>query len=307
MMPDDTDFDVTASDISDRVIVIRDPQLVLTIEKWLVRLTADENRSRNELDYLKLLQYMVVNKRIGPPFHQNPPTGPLLPLSRFLLYSQQLACDGPPVWCRNRTKCCRLVSKSGDRTELRPEHEQADDENDFEEQNVKGGAASDIAKYNCKSGNQKDFEKINAPVLSIDDETKTHCKNEIAVSDEKSMCPANDHGDAILMYKRDGLHLAGGGGGECGPCSGGAHTSKPKINPNKLCDPCLDLMGRHLKKPQPKPIDMAYRDLLGDCAFPVFTETEQKTVNPRLLLVLKSVNDQTTLQDFYFQVPTCIN
>jgi len=95
--------------------------------------------------------------------------------------------------------------------------------------------------------------------------------------------------------KRDG-HLAGGGGGEC---SGAASKKNPFA---KLCDPCLDNFGRHLLKKQPGPLDAAYRDLLGDCALPVLTEAEQKTVCPEMLQILENVDDTTTLQDFYFQV-----
>jgi len=101
-----------------------------------------------------------------------------------------------------------------------------------------------------------------------------------------------------VQEKRDG-HLAGGGGGECH----GGEKSTPKKNPfAKLCDPCLDNFGKHLLKKHPGPMDAAYRDLLGDCARPVLTEAEQKTVCPELLQILENVNDNTTLQDFYFQV-----
>ncbi|VVC43938.1 Domain of unknown function DUF4485 [Cinara cedri] len=303
-IPDDNDFDVAATDISDRVIVIRDRKVVLTIEKWLSRLTTDENRGHNELDYLKLLQNMMANKRIGPPFHQNPPAGPLLPLGNYLLHSQQSVCEGPPAWCRNRAKCCRLISKNNGIIESQPTQQVDSEDNDDEDDEEQ--IAQDM---NCKiirKSNKNDFENVNrgcGAVLSTNDENKSYCKSEIAVTDENSKFSANDNGEVQLKHtERDGLHLAGGGGAECGPCSGGARASKKKIEPGKVCDPCLDSMGRHLKPPQPSPLDVAYRELLGDCALPVLTEAEQKSVNPGLLSVLKSVNDQITLQDFYFQV-----
>lgn len=82
-MSNDIDFDEAAADINEQVVVVRDPHVVATIEKWLTKLTA-ENRGINELHYLKLLQYMMVNKRIGRPFVRAPPEGPLLPLSSYL-------------------------------------------------------------------------------------------------------------------------------------------------------------------------------------------------------------------------------
>lgn len=293
------DFEAAANDISERVVVIRDQQLVLRIGKWLTRLTAGENRDQNDFEYLKLLQYMVVNRRIGPPFHQNPPAGPLLPLSRYLLYSQQPACDGPPpVWCRNREKCCRIINKSGGgSTESGSAYEGADGENDT--------AVCNVTKNDDDTNGRQTSDIENGAlcgtVLSANEENKVHGRNE---EKSNSKCSAKDYEDASLpKRKRDELHLAGGGGGECGPCSAGARRA-PQTKPvsGKVCDPCLDSMGRHLKKPRPKPIDVAYRDLLGDCAFPVLTEIEQKSTNPGLLLVLNAVSDQTTLQDFYFQV-----
>lgn len=117
-----------------------------------------------------------------------------------------------------------------------------------------------------------------------------------------------DPAAAMALAKRDG-HLAGGGGGECSSCwgtksggSGRKSTAGAKNPFAKLCNPCLDGLGRHVRKPQPGPLGEAYRDLLGDCALPVFTDSERKSVSPELLRILESVNDATTLQDFYFQV-----
>lgn len=82
-MFNEADFDEAAADIGERVTVVRDPEVVATVEKWLIKLTA-EDRGVNELHYLKLLQYMLADKRIGRPFVRAPPDGPLLPISKYL-------------------------------------------------------------------------------------------------------------------------------------------------------------------------------------------------------------------------------
>lgn len=123
----------------------------------------------------------------------------------------------------------------------------------------------------------------------------------------------NDPAATTVLAKRNGhLVAGGGGGGECPSCWGankgpgnGRKSGTTGVKPNpfaKLCNPCLDGLGRHLRKAEPRPLDEVYRELLGDCALPVFTENERKSVGPELLRALESVNDATTLQDFYFQV-----
>ncbi|XP_050443998.1 uncharacterized protein LOC126847657 [Adelges cooleyi] len=91
-MSNDLDFDVMVSEISERVATIREPQVVVTIEKWVNKLVA-EPRGPNELNYLKLLNRMMNNKRVGPPFLRPPPAGPLFPLSRYI---NPRPCDGRP-------------------------------------------------------------------------------------------------------------------------------------------------------------------------------------------------------------------
>lgn len=152
---------------------------------------------------------------------------------------------------------------------------------------------------------------------AVDNEDDSRCHEEDSVvsvssidfdftTDSKDVI--GDPAAAMVLTKRDG-HLAGGGGGECSSCwgtkSGGSErksTTSAKNPFAKLCNPCLDDLGRHVRKPQLGPLSEAYHELLRDCALPVFTDSERKSANPELLRILESVNDATTLQDFYFQV-----
>ncbi|CAI6373900.1 unnamed protein product [Macrosiphum euphorbiae] len=269
-MYNDMDFDVAANDISEQVVVIRDPELAMTIEKWVLKLTA-ENRGANELKYLQLLQFMMARGRINGPFVRDPPPGPLVPLSRYV---NPPPCSGHGrdsggVECWQTSNCSRAVQTRCDDMDGDYEDE------DFEEQ-VDNDANNDKTTVNVD---------VVGDLHSNGGELQSPRLEDIGQDDG-------------VQAKRDG-HLAGGGGGECrGPAS--------KKNPfTKLCDPCLDNFGRHLLKKQPGPLDAAYRDLLGDCALPVLTEAEQKTVCPEMLQILENVDDTTTLQDFYFQVALC--
>ncbi|XP_060863393.1 uncharacterized protein LOC132939963 [Metopolophium dirhodum] len=269
-MYNDMDFDVAANDISEQVVVIRDPELAMTIEKWVLKLTA-ENRGANELKYLQLLQYMMARGRINGPFVRDPPPGPLVPLSRYV---NPPPCSGHGrdsggVECWQTSNCSRAA-------QTRCEDMDGDyEDEDFEEQ-VDNDANNDETTVNGD---------VVGDLHSNGGELQSPRLEDIGQDDG-------------VQAKRDG-HLAGGGGGEC-------RGAASKKNPfTKLCDPCLDNFGRHLLKKQPGPLDAAYRDLLGDCALPVLTEAEQKTVCPELLQILENVDDTTTLQDFYFQVALC--
>lgn len=309
-MFNDLDFEVTTNIISEKVVVIRDPQLVLIIEKWVNKLTNSEHRGTNELNYLKLLQYMMVNKQIGPPFTRAPPAGQLYPLSRYL---------NPPPCNRRWTTTAATTTRNRGRSTTNSWHmvtcsrsAQTDEEEDndvdyeYEEQTDE--------KYFYKSGRNEDVKSSDittaATTTGNDDDknnggesTGDEVQQPIVADDNKAESRTED------VEKRD-EHLKAGGGKEYSVCSrskGPSHQNWRKVaneNANaivKLCNPCLD---GYLKKfrPAPEPIDEAYADLLGDCTLPTLTKAEQKTVGPELSRVLENVNDDTTLQEFYFQV-----
>jgi len=262
------DFDVAVNDISNQIVGIRDPELALTIEKWVLKLTA-ENRGANELKYLQLLQYMMAQGRINGPFAKDPPPGPLVSLSRYVNPCSGHGRNSGGVECWQTSNCSRAAQTKYEDGEDDFEYgEDFEDQLDNEETTVNLDDRDDVGdSHNADGGELPRSEKI-------------------GVEDG-------------VQEKRDG-HLAGGGGGEC---RGGGERSAPKKNPfAKLCNPCLDNFGQHLLKKRPGPMDAAYRELLGDCALPVITESEQKTVGPELLQVLENVDDSTTLQEFYFQV-----
>lgn len=283
-MSNDFQFDMAAKDIMDQVVVIRDPQLVITIERWMTKLTT-EDRGPNELNYMKLLQYMMINRKIGSPFVREPPAGKLMPLSRYLNPS---LCNSPRVRSARNSWRSTKYSRSSQTSEF------ADEELESE------GEYDDIPPNNS---DEHSFAVASSSDTNTE-ETNVRSGNAVA-ADVKNESENNGDGGSNSVDKRDG-HLAGGG--EC--CESrnrakvGDRTVKNCLNANpysKLCNICLDGLGQHLRK-QPEPMDVDYRDLLGDCAIPTLTEVESKTVSPELLRVLKNVNDTTTLQDFYFQV-----
>lgn len=77
----DLDFNMTAAGICNLMTETQDIRLVLTAEKWLVRLLAD-GHGVNEYHYLKLLQCMMIYGQVKRPFLKPPPEGPLPPFSR---------------------------------------------------------------------------------------------------------------------------------------------------------------------------------------------------------------------------------
>jgi len=279
-MYNDMDFDVAANDISEQVVVIRDPELAMTIEKWVLKLTA-ENRGVNELKYLQLLQYMMARGRINGPFVRDPPPGPLVPLSRYV---NPPPCSGRGrgsgsggVECWQTSNCSRAAQTRCD-----------DVDGDYEDEDFEEQADNDANNYETTLNSDRSVRDDRDVVRDLRSN-----------GGELQLPRLENFGqDDGVQAKRDG-HLAGGGGGECR----GGEKSASKKNPfAKLCDPCLDNFGRHLLKKHPGPMDAAYRDLLGDCALPVLTDAEQKTICPELLQILENVDETTTLQDFYFQV-----
>lgn len=293
-MADDIDFDMAASDIMEQTAAINDVQLVLNIEKWVSKLITG-HRGPNEFNYLRLLQLMVNNRMIGQPFIRVPPQGYLLPLSRYI---NAKPCDNMPT--RFRPDRCNVddrwqmtVANRTVQTEFY-EEKKADEEREGEELQQKDGDGAD---------------NVNNNNVGVDTET-ADVKAEVPdVKPEDAENGDAARGEETKQIVRDG-HLASGGG-EYKGCFGGVHKSgghQSNVQARRLfevCDPCLDHMGQHLKKPIPRPMGHDYRGLLGDdCACPVFSESERNTVDPELLRVLQNVNESTTLQDFYFQVCT---
>lgn len=103
--------------------------------------------------------------------------------------------------------------------------------------------------------------------------------------------------------ERDG-HLAGGGKGKV--CCGASAVSDGKRTvaaaPRDVSDPCLDDWALHLRKRRPRPIDAEYAHLLVDCPLPEPSDAERDAADPQLLRVVRGVDDETTLQEFYFKV-----
>lgn len=272
-MADDIDFDMFASDIMEQTTAIRDVQLVLTVEKWVLKLTAGY-RGPNELNYLRLLQLMVNNRRIGPPFVRAPPQGFLLPLSRYINPQQ---CDRTPP--RVRPDRCNNTKDDGPwRVTLASKYVQTAG---FEEQYYEDEA--ERLQQDIDPKNDGDDKTVTSRQTTQTDD-KTDDKTD--VTDVKAK-EADDKTKGS-EDERDG-HLAGGGGEHWYNVQGNQLV--------KLCNPCLEKMGRHLKKPITGPMGR-------DCAHSVLSEYELKSVDPELLHVVQNINDYTTLNDFYFQVCT---
>lgn len=286
-MFNDIDFDVAAKKIMDQVTMIRDPELVITIERWMTRLTSDE-RGPNELNYLKLLQYMMVKRRIGPPFVRQPPAqGPLMPLSKYL---NPLPYNGTrdQVESRSWQKIIKY-SKAAQTRDFVEEEEEEEEESDSESDD---GELNEYPSYISED----DYAMVAAtPVATTSSPTVTNI-GEIAGAAFDARNVGEDDGGGV--DERDG-HLAGGG--ECGEHRATGAAAACGSNKNsviKLCNPCLDRIGRHLRK-QPEPLDAAYADLLGDCSLPAFTEAKAKAISPELLRTLTNMNDNTSLQDLF--------
>jgi hypothetical protein len=214
-MYNDMDFDVAVNDISNQMVVIHDPELALTIEKWVLKLTA-ENRGANELKYLQLLQYMMAQGRINGPFAKDPPPGPLVSLSRYVnpCSGHGRNSGGPECW--QTSNCSR-----GAQTRYE------EDDGDYEYEDIENQMNNDETAVDYDAvGDSQDND------------------GELQVPRSEDIGPD----DGGVQAKRDG-HLAGGGGGEC---RSGGEKSAPKKNPfAKLCNPCLDNFGQHLLKKRP--------------------------------------------------------
>lgn len=308
-MIDDIDFDMIASDIIEQTTVISDLQLLLTIEQWVSKLTTG-HRGPNEFNYLRMLQLMIENRRIGPPFVRTPPQGHLLPLSRYLSRNSTLRCSRiPPLARPNR--CGGIVDNRWQLTVASRAVQTVDDvEEYYGDEDVglyENVDDTDTENNNEDDGDDSDVNSGKAVEANVKTEG-TDVITKIAVDKTKSLEGSGVVDGAVTeQIKREG-HLAGG---ECkayseGGCKDGEHQSNVQTNRlAKLCDLCLDNMGQHLKKPIPGPIGHDYMELLGeDCAYPVLSESERKSVGPELLHVLQNVNESTSIQDFYSQVCT---
>lgn len=329
-MYNDIDFYEAAADIAEQVVTISDPQLAITVEKWLTKLTS-ANSGSNELNYLKLLRIMVTNRRICRPFLNAPPGGPLMSLSRYI----------NPSPCDDR---CTATGKSrivgSWRTISCSRAAQTDNAGvgeyaDGEVENAGGWIDDDTDNKDTKDNrdtkddDKKDTTNGEKNHSDVDREKpkKNHTAqgNDVTVADgprassnsensdrkrKKENAKQNDVVKAEDPAKADkGLHLAAGGGEESDPCwalDDGLSDDDDGDEINVLkraCNPCVDCLGQHLKKYRPKSTDEANGDLLeDDCAVPALTQVELMSVDPELARVLKDVNNTTTLQEFYYQV-----
>lgn len=282
-MSDDIEFDEAAKDIIDHTTMICDPQLVINIDRWMSKLMSDD-RGPNELNYIKLLQYMMINRRIGLPFVRPPPRGRLLPLSKYLNPPMCKGTRSQEVGSWRTTTKHSKAAQTSDYVE-----EEAIESEDF------GGEDELNEKHpNSPLNDDDDYE------LADDDAPLATDENNYAQAETAVAKTGEDAGGAD---NRDG-HLAGGGERKTSHRKATGASKLCSLNKNpfvKLCNPCLDGLGLHLRK-KPEPMDADYKELLGDCAVPTLTEAEAKTVSPELCRVLNNVNDATTLQEFYFQV-----
>lgn len=251
-MYNDIEFYEAATDIAEQVVTISDPQLAITVEKWLTKLTS-ANSGSNELNYLKLLRIMVTNRRICRPFLIKPPGGPLMSLSRYI----------NPSPCSDR---CRNVGKSrivgGWRLISCSRAAQTEVTIDAgEEKNSNGEDEKTDGKVEKTDGaDERDIDKENNTAQSKSDKNKKN-KN----IKQNSIVKAEDS-----MHTEKTLHLAAGGGKEYVPCwalnerwsedkEGGERNVLKRV-----FHPCVHFLGYHFKKYHSKSIDEAYWNLLED-------------------------------------------
>lgn len=148
---------------------------MLTVDKWVTKLTAD-GRGSNELNYLKLLQYMMADRRIGRPFRRQPPAGCLLPLSTFM----SLRSDGPATsdqpLLRARTVevgtsgCWQTVSH--DRTSQTNDSYYDNYNDDDKKDDVNDNTDDDNDKKNVDNDSKDDKRDDGKGKNGVDDEKK---------------------------------------------------------------------------------------------------------------------------------------
>lgn len=341
-MYNDIDFYEAAADIAEQVVTISDPQLAITVEKWLTKLTS-ANSGSNELNYLKLLRIMVTNRRICRPFLNAPPGGPLMSLSRYINpspYDDRGTAAGKSRMAGSwrMISCSRAAqtdnagveenaddevenggTKDNDGTNNKDARDDKDTKNDRDKDT--NGDKNQNKKPNAKRNN------ANSDIDNSDADREKHKKNNTVQSSDVTetddpRASNNENSDKKKRKENDkaedpakaekGLHLAAGGGEECdpywAPLDDGSvgdddDDDDERSVLKRFCDPCVDCLGQHLKKYRPKSPDKAYGDLLeDDCVVPALTDVELTSVEPELARVLKDINNTTTLQEFYYQV-----
>lgn len=278
---DETEFDAIARDVDERLTEVGDPRVASIVAKWVAKLTAD-GRGPGELDYLRLLRYMMANRRIGRPFRRHPPAGRLPALNEYL----RPRAGASAARCDRRT--AGVGCRGGPRTDDdryggggRGRHDRYDDDDDD--------------KWSERGRDDGTADGDRGTTTTTTDDVESYATDY-----------GDDDDDAASNPERDG-HLTGGGGRgnacwDAASVSPGKPTSAAATKNVVLFDPCLDGWALHMKKRRPGPVDPAYADLLGGCALPEFTGAERAAVGPELLRVIQGVHDETTLQEFYFQV-----
>lgn len=134
MVFDDDDYELVINDITVHVKTWNDPELVITIEEWMTKLTS-EDRGYNEICYLKMLRRMLVHRRVCWPFVDPPSAGPLLPLLQFM-NSPGESCNDMDVSQKcyikslRRTTCTRASQTVDEyeKDEAEDEEEEKDEE-----------------------------------------------------------------------------------------------------------------------------------------------------------------------------------
>lgn len=323
-MYNDIDFHKAVSAIAEQVVMISDPQLAITVEKWLTKLTSTKSGA-NELHYLKLLRIMVDNRQICRPFLDAPPGGPLISLSRYI--NPSLGDDRCTAVGKIRVPRMDETDDTGveENTEGEGENVNSNDAENSDKKNKNGRNKKKLKsekKYtNSENINNRNIDKEtyrnndnivwgNNDVLVAADGPRVNNNNEKSYeTPKKGNTKKNDVVGAagpVRMEKQ--LYLAAGGGEESDSYwaldeeqSEDADDERNILK--RFCNPCVDCLGRHLKKYRHKSTDEAYWDFLEeDCAIPALTDVELMSVDPELVRVLKDVDYTTTLQEFCYQV-----
>lgn len=281
-MYNDSDFDDVATEITEHAMAIGDPQMATTIEEWLTKLTSGD-RGLDELNYLRLLQHMMAQRRVTRPFVSPPPEGPLSPLARYLKPPE----GQPHDQCEDRSK------NGGTDSVVDADGYRGNEEDD--DYDVLSYGSTDTFRETTVTGTSVTTADRAGDDTDKDDEDRG---GTAGGQDDEAAAAAAAVGSQPWT-KRDG-HLAAAG--ETYENGGNRDAKRFDL----LCDPCVDGTGpRGREILSGRPLDAAYKSLLGDCALPVFTEADKKNVGSELLRVLQNVNNDTTLQDFYYQVGVC--
>jgi hypothetical protein len=145
MLYNDDDFDLAVSDIMEHVTALNDPELMITIDEWVTKLTSKE-RGYIEICYLRMLRRMVVHRQICWPFVDLPPMGPLLPLSPFL--------NTPGSMCNEMTRSDRCLIKNLQRETCTRASQTVDEyeENEKEYEDENDSSIIDLTNLDIENG-----------------------------------------------------------------------------------------------------------------------------------------------------------